>query len=62
MRRLDRSIKCFKYSFAANLTVLVVVGSVLIFSVEDIDQESNALNILTNTSIERQNCLDLCPQ
>jgi hypothetical protein len=38
MRRLDRSRKCFKYSFAANLTVLVVVGSVLIFSVEDIDQ------------------------
>ena len=61
MRRLDRGRTCFKYSFAANLTILVLVGSVLVFSVEDIDQEENVLSIITSTSIERQSCQDLCP-
>ena len=62
MRTLNRSKKCFKILLTANLVLLILVGSVLVFSVDSINQEENSLKIISNTPAQQQNCGDICPK
>ena len=62
MRRIERKKKCFKILFIANLTLLLLVGSGLVFAVESIDQEENTLQFIIDSLPEKLDCATICPQ